>query len=288
MEILPQLENEYNLQLVEINNLNFSTFIHCIRDNSLVFNGLHGGEGENGQIQSFLSQHGIPYTGSGPMASMLAMNKHFTKILAIEKNILTPDWVSIKLDNVNLTIEQNKPENLSYPIVIKPNHQGSTLGLTIVSNKDDIHEAIKLASVYSDEIIIEKYINGREITVGILGNRVLDIVEIIPKSGFYNYKAKYNKGETEYICPADIDDKTTNFIKKQALKLYKSLGCRHYSRVDFILDNKNNPHLLEINTLPGLCSTSLLPISAKSKGLNFKNLLNLIIEIALIDNDIYL
>tara|TARA_Y100001970_G_scaffold288803_1_gene417119 strand:+ start:1252 stop:2205 length:954 start_codon:yes stop_codon:yes gene_type:complete len=290
MEIISALKSKYDLQLIELNQLNFSNFVHTIKDNTLVFNALHGGEGENGQIQSFLSQHHIIYTGSGPMASMLAMNKHFTKIIASENNIKTPDWLTFRFDKNNTPklLSYKINEKLKFPVVVKPNFQGSTLGLSIIKNKNDIDDAIKLASIYSNEIIIEEFIDGRELTVGVLGNRALDIVEILPKSGFYNYKSKYTKGETDYISPADLDANLANFIKEEAIRIYKAIGCRHYARVDFLLDKESNPYLLEINTLPGMCSTSLLPMSANSKGINFEELLDLIIKIAVIDNDMVL
>ena len=290
MEIIPVLEENYNIQLIELNQLNFSSFVHRIKNDSLVFNALHGGEGENGQIQSFLSQHGIVYTGSGPMASMLSMNKHFTKIIATENNIQTPDWLTFRFDKNNIpkVLSYKSNKKMSYPLVVKPNFQGSTLGLSIVKNKKDIEEAIKLASIYSDEVIIEKYIKGRELTVGVLGNRALDIVEILPDSGFYDYHSKYTQGATSYLSPADISKDLENLVKKEAINIYKALGCRHYARVDFLLDDNLVPHLLEVNSLPGLSSTSLLPMSAKSYGVNFKQLLDLIIKIAIVDNEIVL
>lgn len=290
MEIVPVLEKKYDLQLIELNQLNFSSFVHRIKSNSLVFNALHGGEGENGQIQSFLSQHGVVYTGSGPMASMLSMNKHFTKIIAVENNIQTPDWLTFRFDNNNIpkVLSYKSNKKIGFPLVVKPNFQGSTLGLSIVKDKNNFDKAIKLASIYSNEVIIEQFIKGRELTVGVLGNRILDIVEIVPESGFYDYHSKYTKGATNYIYPADIGSDVTSLIKKEALKIYKAIGCRHYARVDFLLDDSSRPYLLEVNTLPGLSSTSLLPISAKSKGINFKKLLDLIIKISILDNDIVL
>ena len=290
MEIIAVLKKKYKLQLIDLNQLNFSSFVHTIKDNTLVFNALHGGEGENGQIQSFLSQHSIVYTGSGPMASMLAMNKHFAKIIATENNIKTPDWVTFRFDKNNMpkTLSYKSNKKIKLPVVVKPNFQGSTLGLSIVRDKDDIDEAIKLASIYSDEILIEKFIKGRELTVGVLGNKALDIVEILPKSGFYDYNSKYTRGETDYIVPADIGNNLTRFIKKEAIKIYKAIGCRHYARIDFLLDSDSKPYLLEVNTLPGMCPTSLLPMSAKSKGVDFEELLDIIIKISIMDNDLVL
>ena len=289
LEMIPLLDERYNLQLIELNQLNFSNFINSIKENSLVFNALHGGEGENGQIQNFLAQHGFTYTGSGPMASMLAMNKHFTKIIASENNIMTPNWLTFRFNKRNKPILLSYKTNrkIKFPLVVKPNFQGSTLGLSIIRSKEEMSEAIRLASIYSNEILIEEFVEGRELTVGVLGNKALEIVEILPKSGFYDYKSKYTSGETDYKSPADIDESLAEFIKEEAVRIYKAIGCRHYARIDFLLDEKSKPFLLEVNTLPGMSSTSLLPMSAKAKGLSFQNLLDVIIEISIIDNDIF-
>ena len=278
-EIFPILSQNYDVDLVELNESNQLSFIDEIKNGSLVFNALHGGDGENGQVQALLDQKNIMYTGSSSTASMLAMNKHFTKIIAVENNIKTPDWLTFKINGMLF-----KPRNkIKFPVVVKPNFQGSTLGLSIINTKDELNDALNLASLFSSEIIVEKYIKGRELTVGILGNKALDVVEIIPKTGIYDYESKYTKGKTDYIAPATINQDVEFLIKSNALKLYKALGCRHYARVDFILEDSGALHLLELNSLPGLCSTSLLPMSAKSAGINFKELLDIIINIALLN-----
>ena len=278
-EIFPILNQNYDVSLVELHKKNRLSFIDEIKNRSLVFNVLHGGDGENGQVRALLDQNNIMYTGSTSTASMLAMNKHFTKIIAVENNIKTPNWLTFKTNGMLF-----KPKNkIRYPVVVKPNFQGSTLGLSIINKKEELDDALKLASLFSNEIIVEKYIKGRELTVGILGNKALDVVEIIPKTGIYDYESKYTKGKTDYIAPATINKDVESLIKSNALKLYKALGCRHYARVDFILEDRGTLHLLELNSLPGLCSTSLLPMSAKSTGINFKELLDIIINIALLD-----
>ena len=286
MEISSVLPSFLDVELVELNHLNFSTFIKKIDKDTLVFNALHGGEGENGQIQSYLSHHNIPFTGSDSMASMLAMNKHFTKIIALENNILTPNWLSINLNNADESnVLSYKSNQFTYPVVVKPNHQGSTLGLSIVKNRQGINDAVKLASIYSDSVLIEKFIKGRELTVGVLDNKALEIVEIIPKSGFYDYNSKYTKGASKYICPAELDENISEKIKEDALKIHNAIGCRHYSRVDFMLcEQTGRPYMLEINTLPGMSSTSLLPKSAAACNINFKNLVKKIIKLALEDS----
>ena len=283
MEVVPVISDQYDVDMLELNYLNFSSFINEIRKGSLVFNSLHGGEGENGQIQSFLTQHKIKYTGSESGASMLAMNKHFTKIIASENNIKTPKWLSVNINNLDeAKILSYKSSKFTYPVVVKPNFEGSTLGLSIVRDKEGMNDAVELASKYSNNIIVEEFIDGRELTVGVLGDKALDIVEIIPKSGFYDYESKYTKGATEYICPAKINSTISKTIKQDALKIHKALGCRHYSRVDFLLGNQDsNPYMLEINTLPGLSETSLLPMSASSAGIGFRELINAIIDFSI-------
>ena len=283
MEVVPVISDQYSVDMLELNYLNLSSFINEIKEGSLVFNSLHGGEGENGQIQAFLAQHGIKYTGSESGASMLAMNKHFTKIIASENNIKTPKWLSVNINNLDeAKILSYKSSKFTYPVVVKPNFEGSTLGLSIVRDKEGMNDAVKLASKYSNNIIVEEFIDGRELTVGILGDRALDVVEIIPKSGFYDYESKYTKGATEYICPAKINSTISKTIKQDALKIHKALGCRHYSRVDFLLGNQDsNPYMLEINTLPGLSETSLLPMSASSAGIGFRELINAIIDFSI-------
>ena len=283
MEVVPVISDQYSVDMLELNYLNLSSFINEIKEGSLVFNSLHGGEGENGQIQAFLAQHGIKYTGSESGASMLAMNKHFTKIIASENNIKTPKWLSVNINNSDeAKILSYKSSKFTYPVVVKPNFEGSTLGLSIVRDKEGMNDAVELASKYSNNIIVEEFIDGRELTVGVLGDKALDIVEIIPKSGFYDYESKYTKGATEYICPAKINSTISKTIKQDALKIHKALGCRHYSRVDFLLGNQDsNPYMLEINTLPGLSETSLLPMSASSAGIGFRELINAIIDFSI-------
>ena len=282
IEIYNALPDFLNVDLIELNHSNFYSFINELDKDTLVFNALHGGEGENGQIQSYLSHHKIPYTGSDATASMLAMNKHFTKIIALENNVLTPNWLSVNLNNVDKSkILHYKSNKFKFPIVVKPNFQGSTIGLSIVDNVNGIRDAIDVASIYSDNIIVEKFIKGRELTVGVLGDTVLEIVEIIPKSGVYDYKSKYTKGESDYICPAKLDGNLLAKIKRNALRIHNALGCRHYSRVDFILcEETHEPYMLEVNTLPGMSKTSLLPMSAASKGISFRSLVKNIIKLA--------
>ena len=252
------------------------SFSEEIKRVNLVFNALHGGDGENGTISSKLNNLGVKYTGSNKEASVICINKHVSKEIVKKNNYLTPDWVILNKD-------ENDPDisNLSFPLVVKPNSEGSTIGLSIIQNESEVMEAIKLAKNYDDNVLIESFIKGREITVGIIDGKSYPIVEIIPSHEIYDYECKYTKGLTDYICPAEIEEKTSKTIQKIALEIHKLLKCRHYSRVDFRLDEDDKPWFLEINTHPGMTETSLLPKSASASGLDFNSLVNKIINKAL-------
>ena len=242
----------------------------------LVFNGLHGGDGENGVVPGFLQSLGVKYTGSKTEASAICMDKRISKALVHRKNLLTPNWVS--LDNND---PLSSVGDMVFPIVIKPNDQGSTIGLTIVNDESELDDAIKLARQFGNVVLIEEFIVGKEITVTVIGDKAYPIVEIVPSHGLYDYECKYNKGMTEYFCPANIDKDLTKAIQESALKIHKLLGCRHYSRVDFRLDKNGRAWFLELNTLPGMTETSLVPKAAKASGLSFPELIQTIINEAL-------
>ena len=242
----------------------------------LVFNGLHGGDGENGVVPGFLQSLGVKYTGSKTEASAICMDKRISKALVHRKNLLTPNWVS--LDNND---PLSSVGDMVFPIVIKPNDQGSTIGLTIVNDESELDDAIKLARQFGNVVLIEEFIVGKEITVTVIGDKAYPIVEIVPSHGLYDYECKYNKGMTEYFCPANIDKDLTKAIQEYALKIHKMLGCRHYSRVDFRLDKNGKAWFLELNTLPGMTETSLVPKAAKASGLSFPELIQTIINEAL-------
>ena len=252
-------------------------------DSNIVFNALHGGFGENGDIQSFLDLHNIIYTGSNAKASKIAIDKHLTKVIVESENIDTPDWITIKMDSFKKTELLNKNNNkLNYPFVIKPSNEGSTMGLSVARNVNELEKAIKYAGEFSNEIIIEEYIPGRELTVGILGNKALPVVEVIPKNELYDYESKYSKIGTKYIVPAKVSDSVIRKIQECSLKIHNLVGCRHYSRVDFKL-HEDRYFFLEINSLPGLTATSLFPMAANNAGLDFPELIDTIIKIAVID-----
>ena len=238
----------------------------------LVFNGLHGGDGENGKISKYLEDLGVLFTGSDSISSEICMNKDKAKRIAANNNVLTPEWVLVTNEALSGNIGQ-----LNFPIVVKPNDQGSTLGLSIINSKSQLKGAFKVANSFAHSVMYEQHIQGREITCSIVGNKAYPIVEIIPKHEIYDYECKYTKGMSKYICPAEINKNISSKIKEISLKIHKLLGCRHYSRVDFLLDRNNDPWFLEINTLPGMTETSLLPKSLESAGVNFNQIIEKII-----------
>ena len=282
MSIAENIDPRYQIECIQLED-DYTQLSNRLQSSDLVFNALHGGMGENGDIQSFMDMYKINYTGSGAKASTLAMDKQITKLIASAENIPTPQWILLRVDNIigaNLIEESDK---FTYPVVIKPNGEGSTMGLSIIKDPSAIDIAIEQASEYSNEIIVEEYIPGREITVGILGNKALPIVEIFPNHDIYDYECKYTEGMSRYVVPAEILPELTHQIQQDALKLYKAMGCRHYARVDFRLNPENQYYLLEINTLPGLTLTSLLPKAALATGLDYPSLIETIINIAMVD-----
>lgn len=240
----------------------------------LAFIALHGEFGEDGQIQEILEELGIAYTGSEPRASALAMNKFDSKNLFKAKGIPTPDFVI-------LAKGEDIPSGLSYPLVVKPFSSGSSIGISIVEGKGSLRSALELGFLHSDSVILEDYIEGRELTVGILGDQSLAVVEIIPKKGYFDFEAKYSNGGSSFIAPAQIDDQVEKNIRAVALAAHSILGCRHFSRVDMRLSKEGLPFILEVNSIPGLTSHSLFPLSAKAWGINFNQLIIKMMELTL-------
>jgi D-alanine-D-alanine ligase len=238
-----------------------------------VFIALHGGNGENGVIQGMLDSLNIPYNGSGVLASSLGMEKSLAKQLAKSYGILTPDWKIFTDINESKNYISNE-----FPIVVKPSADGSTIGLSFVRNQAEFAKAVELADKYDGNIMVENYIEGRELTVTIIGQQVYPVIEIIPKHKFYDYECKYEKGMSDYICPAKLSNILTDKIQNIALEVFNILQCSGYARADFILDKNNNPWFLEINTLPGMTATSLVPKSAMKAGIPFNDLIQMIIN----------
>jgi D-alanine-D-alanine ligase len=205
-----------------------------------------------------------------------------SKILFQHYGIRTPKWVTVSCKSYNLSslINEIKTE-VKFPCVIKPNDQGSTVGLTICENENGVDEAVKLALQFSDKALIEEYIKGRELTVGILEDEAFPVLEIKPKHGIYDYECKYTPGMSEYEVPAKISDELSDKLKKTSIAAFKALCCEGYARADFILSEDNVDYCLEVNTLPGMTSTSLVPKVAKSVGISFEELIDRIIKTSL-------
>lgn len=250
--------------------------IPTLQTMDIVFNALHGGEGENGKIQQILEEHGLKYTGSGPEASSLAMDKGRTKLLLEENHLPTPAWFSFHTDAPRSAgIDREK---LTYPVVVKPNADGSTMGISLVKKAKNLESAVEVAEEFGPEILIEEYIPGREITVAVLGDKSLPIIEIIPSHELYDYTCKYSEGMSRYGCPADIPDELAQQISITAEKIFQLMNCRHYGRVDFRLNLEGKFFCLEVNTLPGLTDTSLVPKAAQAAGISFEELIKRIIH----------
>jgi D-alanine-D-alanine ligase len=249
----------------------------------LVFIALHGGMGENGTIQALLDLTGIPYTGSGVLASAAAMDKLIAKKIFIASGIPTPDYIVKESEEIcdERRLIADIENSIGFPVIVKPNDQGSSVGLDIARDASSLFEIAKKASQYSDKVLFEKYIDGRELTVGILDDRTLPVVEIKPHGGFYDYRHKYTAGQTDYLAPAPISEAEEKRVCELGLMAFHSLGCRGYARIDFRLSNDGELFCLEVNTLPGMTATSLVPKAARAAGIEFPELLERIAQSAL-------
>lgn len=237
----------------------------------LAFLALHGTFGEDGQVQDILARRGIPFTGADAATSRIAFAKEKTKEKFRDAGVPTPEGQLVsRLDEVTLSL----------PLFVKPNEQGSSVGTHPATTRDELAAALEDALKFGPRALVERFIRGRELTVGVLGDQALPIVEIHPLDGFYDYTNKYTKGRTEYFCPAPLSDDVTRLIQQYALYAHQSLGRTVYSRIDFLLEKDMNPYCLEVNTLPGMTATSLLPKAAAAVGLTFPQLCQKIVELS--------
>lgn len=234
-----------------------------------VFFALHGAMGENGQLQATLDSFGVKYTGSGYVGSLLAMDKDIAKRLLTVAGVPTPPWLYLSANGADADEIINK---IGLPAVVKPTSGGSSVGVSIVNTKEELCAALALSARFESSVIIEKMISGREFTCGILGDRVLPPVEIIPKKGFYDYENKYQAGATEEICPPDISEGELKLISENTKKVFTALRLSGYARIDYILDENGVFWCLEANTLPGMTPTSLLPQEAAAVGIGYDEL----------------
>jgi len=227
---------------------------------------LHGRGGEDGYIQSLLDKRKVPFTGSGVEASNLCMNKAHTKDVWLKHELpLSPSIVATQGKPID-------PIDFPLPWAVKPTMEGSSIGITKVENKNELDTALELAWQYNNEALIEHWIEGDEYTVAILGNQALPSIKIISDHDFYDYDSKYFSNKTEYLCPSDLSEQQEKNIRTIAMKAFNLTGASDWGRVDFILDKDKNPYFLEINTVPGMTSHSLVPMAAKAAGMNFEQL----------------
>ncbi|TDJ60739.1 MAG: D-alanine--D-alanine ligase [Nitrospina sp.] len=243
----------------------------------LAFIGLHGTCGEDGTIQGLLETAGIPFTGSGVLGSAIAYNKVTSKMIFNHEGIPTAPY--------RVLTDRDQPASpLQLPVVVKPADQGSSLGISIVKNKNEWPAALDLARRYSNEILVEQFIDGKLLAIGMNSGQPLPIVEVRPKSGFYDYESKYTVGKTEYICPADLSEGEKETCRAVAVQVTRALKGRGFPRVDVILSADGVPYVLEMNTIPGMTPTSLLPMAAKQAGMEFDELVLAILKTALLDH----
>jgi len=280
----------------------------AVSEADVVFVALHGGTGEDGTVQGLLELAGKRYTGSGVLACAVAMDKRASKLMFREAGVPTPDWRVVGDESSGGSVCGGRSSNQScivpgapsfptdlsrdgassvvaglggYPLVVKPNDQGSTVGLTVVHNESDLPEAIALAARFSRHVLIESFIPGRELTVAVLDGQPLPVVEIVPHGGLYDYESKYTSGRSDYTCPANLTDDVAADLGELALRAYASLGCAGYARVDFRLDDGHEPSCLEVNTVPGMTAMSLVPMAAAAAGMTFPELTERIVRLAL-------
>lgn len=288
-------EAGYNVACIDVKDEKLEELDHM--DIDVAFIALHGYFGEDGGVQQLLESKGIPYTGSGIYASRLAMDKLATKKCFIEAGLKTPDYTTVT-EFQDLAEIQQEVDNLGLPVVLKPTRNGSSIGISIIKNINDLHIGLIKAFEFGYELLIEKYIKGRELTVGILDGKALPIIEIKPAVEFYNYEAKYKDDRTKYIIVektvreqsntdndnscviGSLSSDTYNTAQELAINAQKVLGCRGFSRVDMLMDDKENLYLLEINTIPGFTEKSLLPKAARAAGMTFPMLCEKIVDLA--------
>ena len=238
----------------------------AVREADVLFLALHGGRGEDGTLQAVLDVLGVPYTGSGALGSGLAMDKDLAKRLFRVAQVPTADWVMAPASPAHLG------DRLGWPVVVKPSKQGSTVGLSIVKTPGDLEEAVRVAFQYDDEVMIEVFVPGRELTVGILDGKALAVGEIIPRHEIFDYECKYTPGMAEEVFPADLAPGVAARCQSLALVAHDTLKLGGYSRVDFRLTPGGELSCLEVNTLPGMTATSLMPQSARAAGIEFPDL----------------
>ena len=252
-----------------------------LKEADVVFIGLHGGYGEDGTVQALLDMAGIRYTGSGHMASALAMDKDLSKHLFRRAGVQTANWTMARAGTGAAQVSDEQITKLGLPVVVKPSKQGSTVGLSIVRKREELAAAIEEAFRYDDEVMLEQFVAGRELTVGILGDQALPVGEIIPKHEIYDYECKYTPGMAEEVFPAQIPSDRAREAQDLARRAFQALKLRGCARIDFRMTDDGSMFCLEANTLPGMTQTSLIPQAAAAAGIDFPELCERIALLAL-------
>ncbi|MFO1518086.1 MAG: D-alanine--D-alanine ligase [bacterium] len=245
----------------------------------VAFIALHGNYGEDGAVQGLLEIMRIPYTGSGILASSVAMDKILTKRILGERGFLTPAYAYFESNRMTAK-EFARTFSLSFPVIVKPSREGSTIGITRVQEIGELEKALLAAEEYDSRVLVEEFITGKEVTSGVLAGEPLPLIEVVPKSGFYDFQSKYTKGATEYILPARISPELTQEIQSLTVEIFNELGCEGVVRADYMIDSEDRPYFLEINTIPGMTETSLIPKAAAQAGISFEDLVEKMLDSA--------
>jgi D-alanine-D-alanine ligase len=277
-------EKGYQVESLDLNKDTLTTIADIAPD--VVFIALHGKNGEDGTVQGYLDLLGIPYTGSGVATSAICMNKILTKKLLSYEGLPTPDFIIMKKKTFDRDcfVVRSMVKKFGLPMVVKAATQGSSIGTYIVEKEDEILPAIEAAFEYDDDVLVEKYMDGALLTASVLGNDnpyVLPIIEITSSNEFYDYESKYTPGMCEHIVPARINKELQDRISRISEEAYKSLACRGFARIDFMLDSLGEPYILEINTIPGLTNMSLVPDAARACGVSYEELIDRLVKLAL-------
>ncbi len=282
--ILKALQSKgYNAEGMELNP---KTFAEDIRKSgcAIVFNAIHGKFGEDGMIQGTLDMLGIPYTGSGVLASAVTMDKAASKRVFVAEGISTPRSHTFHAFEMKRDLVREIEQKFDWPVVVKAASQGSSIGVYIVENKDALADALKEAFTYNDEVLVEEFIKGRELTVAVWGDdekkEAFPIIEITTTSGRYDYESKYTKGASTHIIPMPVSEAKTKEIQELAIKTFTACGCRGVARVDMMLSDEEKPYVIEVNSVPGMTELSLVPDAARAMGIEFPELCEQILEMA--------
>ena len=272
----PDIESVKKLRDGDEKGLFGPNVIEICRQADIVYMGLHGADGENGKVQAAFDILGIRYTGSDYLGSALAMDKGMAKKVFLQSGIPTPNGFSMKKSHVT-----KLPDEIGYPCIVKPCCGGSSVGVSIAKNEAEFKEAVDLAFSLEDEIIVEEYVKGREFSVAVIDGKALPVIEIEPLNGFYDYKNKYSAGATKDTCPAKVDEETSQRMQRWAEKACEAVGIKAFARVDELMNEDGQIFCLEINTLPGMTATSLVPQEAQVVGISYDELTQKLVELSL-------